>query len=140
MPYLSSFLMNRTLIRRLSALVVTCMAAQASAQQLSLKQFGQDEGLGNLAVTALAPETVMAPVPVMVKVSPDAAMVCGVAVGLESVVSVASALPDTAASIASTLGPNQCVMRRAAVRGAFCPCLALPIFPPRTTLDAWAKI
>ena len=30
------------------------MAAQASAQQLSLKQFGQDEGLGNLTVTALA--------------------------------------------------------------------------------------
>jgi diguanylate cyclase (GGDEF)-like protein len=46
--------MNRTLIHRLSALVVTCVVTQASAQQLSLKQFGQDEGLGNLAVTALA--------------------------------------------------------------------------------------
>lgn len=46
--------MNPTPAQRLSALVLTCLVTQAPAQQLSLKHFGQDEGLGNLAVTALA--------------------------------------------------------------------------------------
>lgn len=46
--------MNPTPAHRLSALVLACLVTQASAQQLSLKHFGQDEGLGNLAVTALA--------------------------------------------------------------------------------------
>jgi diguanylate cyclase (GGDEF)-like protein len=46
--------MNPPLIRCVSALAFTCLVTQAPAQQLSLKHFGQDEGLGNLAVTALA--------------------------------------------------------------------------------------
>ncbi len=46
--------MNPKLTQRLSGLALTCLVMQAPAQQLSLKQFGQGEGLGNLAVTALA--------------------------------------------------------------------------------------
>ena len=49
--------MNPTPIRYLLTLVLACLAIQAPAQQLSLKQFGQSEGLGNLAVTALTQDT-----------------------------------------------------------------------------------
>jgi len=46
--------MNTTLIRCLAGLAFAFFFMKASAQQLPLKYFGQDEGLGNLAVTALA--------------------------------------------------------------------------------------
>ncbi len=49
--------MNPTPIRYLLASALACLAMQAPAQQLSLKQFGQSEGLGNLAVTALTQDT-----------------------------------------------------------------------------------
>lgn len=46
--------MNTTFIRCLAGLALAFFFLKASAQQLPLKYFGQDEGLGNLAVTALA--------------------------------------------------------------------------------------
>lgn len=45
--------MHLKLIRRLAGLVLAFLSVGASAQHLPLKSYGQAEGLGNLAVTAL---------------------------------------------------------------------------------------
>lgn len=46
--------MNLKLLHRLAILVLVALCGRAAAQQLPLKIYGQAEGLGNLAVSALA--------------------------------------------------------------------------------------